>query len=63
MELINIRSDTVTVPTELMKQAMLTAVVGNDQFGDDPTVKELESQIASLLGKEAGALRLFIKYE
>src|SRR5262249_19408915 len=51
--LIDLRSDTVTKPTAAMRQAMAQAEVGDDVFGDDPTVKDLESETASLLGKEA----------
>lgn len=48
------RSDTVTQPTAPMREAMAQAVVGDDVFGDDPTVHELERRVAKLLGKEAG---------
>jgi threonine aldolase len=51
---IDLRSDTVTKPTEAMRRAMATAPVGDDVFGDDPTVIELEERAASMLGKEAG---------
>ena len=54
MREIDLRSDTVTRPTEGMRQAMATAVVGDDVFGDDPTVRRLEERMADLLGKEAG---------
>jgi threonine aldolase len=47
------RSDTVTRPTEAMRQAMAAAVVGDDVLGDDPTVAELESLAARTMGKEA----------
>jgi threonine aldolase len=50
---IDLRSDTVTRPTEGMKQAMLEAPVGDDVFGEDPTVNRLEEYVAGLLGKEA----------
>jgi threonine aldolase len=50
---IDLRSDTVTKPTAAMRQAMAEAEVGDDVFGDDPTVKELESETAALLDKEA----------
>jgi threonine aldolase len=50
---IDLRSDTVTKPTPAMREAMARAEVGDDVFGDDPTVKELESETAALLGKEA----------
>jgi threonine aldolase len=51
--LIDLRSDTVTRPTEGMRLAMLEAPVGDDVFGEDPTVDRLESYVADLLGKEA----------
>jgi threonine aldolase len=51
---IDLRSDTVTHPTEAMRRAMAAARVGDDVFGDDPTVNELEARAAALLGKEAG---------
>jgi threonine aldolase len=54
MEYIDLRSDTVTWPTPKMKEAMLTCKLGDDVYGDDPTVKELEELSAKTLGKEAG---------
>jgi threonine aldolase len=54
MHTIDLRSDTVTRPTAGMRTAMSTAVVGDDVFGDDPTVQELERRTAALLGKEQG---------
>jgi threonine aldolase len=51
--LIDLRSDTITKPTPAMRQAMAAAVVGDDVFGEDPTVRELEAETAALLGKEA----------
>jgi len=51
--LIDLRSDTVTRPTEGMRRAMLEAPVGDDVFGEDPTVNRLEDYVADLLGKEA----------
>jgi threonine aldolase len=50
---IDLRSDTVTMPTPEMRQAMATAPLGDDVFGDDPMVNELEQVAASMLGKEA----------
>jgi threonine aldolase len=50
---IDLRSDTVTRPTEGMRRAMLEAPVGDDVFGEDPTVIRLEEYVADLLGKEA----------
>src|SRR3954447_7419220 len=54
MPLIDLRSDTVTHPTPAMRRAMAEAEVGDDVFGDDPTVNALEDRAAELLGKEAG---------
>jgi threonine aldolase len=52
--MIDLRSDTVTKPTPEMRRAMAEAEVGDDVFGDDPTVNALEERAAGLLGKEAG---------
>jgi threonine aldolase len=54
MSPIDLRSDTVTKPTPEMRRAMAAAEVGDDVFGDDPTVIALEARAAELLGKEAG---------
>jgi threonine aldolase len=54
MSIIDLRSDTVTHPTDAMRRAMGAAEVGDDVFGDDPTVNALEARAADLLGKEAG---------
>jgi threonine aldolase len=51
--MIDLRSDTVTVPTAAMREAMARAEVGDDVYGDDPTVNKLEALGAELLGKEA----------
>lgn len=51
--LIDFRSDTVTRPTPGMRRAMAEADVGDDVFGDDPTVRRLQDRVAELLGKEA----------
>jgi threonine aldolase len=51
--MIDLRSDTVTKPTAAMREAMLKAEVGDDVFGEDPTIKLLESKAASLFGMEA----------
>jgi threonine aldolase len=53
VNMIDLRSDTVTRPTAAMREAMARAEVGDDVFGDDPTVAALERRIAELLGKEA----------
>jgi len=50
---VDLRSDTVTQPTPEMREAMARAVVGDDGFGDDPTVRELEERYAAMTGKEA----------
>ncbi|MCC7198642.1 MAG: aminotransferase class I/II-fold pyridoxal phosphate-dependent enzyme [Gammaproteobacteria bacterium] len=50
---IDLRSDTVTRPTPAMRAAMAAAEVGDDQFGEDPTINALQEQVAELLGKEA----------
>ncbi|HCM76175.1 MAG TPA: threonine aldolase [Cytophagales bacterium] len=51
---IDLRSDTVTKPTKGMHEAMMQAQVGDDVFGEDPSVKELEQKCASMLGMDAG---------
>ena len=51
--MIDLRSDTVTRPTDAMRQAMANAEVGDDQYGEDPTVTRLEQLAARMLGKEA----------
>ncbi len=51
--MIDLRSDTVTKPTEEMRKAMANAQVGDDVYGEDPTINELESLAASIFGKEA----------
>ena len=51
--MIDLRSDTCSRPTEAMRHAMAEAPVGDDQFGEDPTINELQSRVAALLGKEA----------
>ena len=50
---IDLRSDTVTKPTPAMRRAMAEAEVGDDVYGDDPTVRALEERVAQLVGKEA----------
>jgi len=51
--MVDLRSDTVTRPTPAMRAAMAAAEVGDDVFGDDPTVNALQEKIAAMLGKEA----------
>jgi threonine aldolase len=53
MKTVDLRSDTVTRPTPEMRQAMAQAEVGDDVFGEDPTVNLLEERVAKMLGKEA----------
>jgi threonine aldolase len=53
-QLVDLRSDTLTTPTPEMRRAMAEADVGDDVFGEDPTVARLESMAAERLGKEAG---------
>ncbi len=50
---VDLRSDTVTQPTPAMREAMMAAPLGDDVFGDDPTVHALQDRIAALTGKEA----------
>jgi threonine aldolase len=54
MEWIDLRSDTVTKPTPEMRKAMADADVGDDVFGDDPTINKLQDLAAEMMGKEAG---------
>ncbi len=53
MDWIDLRSDTVTWPTPAMREAMARATVGDDVYGEDPTITELEARSAELTGKEA----------
>src|SRR5215210_2725940 len=52
--MVDLRSDTVTLPTAAMRAAMAAAPLGDDQFGEDPSVNLLQERVAALLGKEAG---------
>ncbi len=54
MRVVDLRSDTITLPTEEMRRAMYQAELGDDVYGEDPTVNLLEQRSAALLGKEAG---------
>ena len=54
MKIIDLRSDTVTLPTPAMRDAMAKAKVGDDVYGEDPTVNQLQEMSAETLGKEAG---------
>ncbi len=51
--MIDLRSDTVTRPTDAMRAVMARAPVGDMQYGDDPSLNALEARVADLLGKEA----------
>lgn len=51
--MIDLRSDTLTVPDEGMREAMARAIVGDDIYGEDPTINALQERVASLFGKEA----------
>jgi len=51
--MIDLRSDTVTRPGPKMREAMASALVGDDMFGEDPTVNQLQKQAAEMFGKEA----------
>ena len=54
MDFIDLRSDTVTHPTPEMRTAMANAPVGDDVYGEDPTVNQLEAEAAAMFGMEAG---------
>ena len=55
-KMIDLRSDTVTLPSEEMRKAILSAKLGDDVFGEDSTVNELETKVAKIIGKEAALL-------
>jgi threonine aldolase len=52
-EIVDLRSDTVTLPSEEMRKAIASAPVGDDQFGEDPTMNTLQERVARLMGKDA----------
>ncbi len=56
--MIDLRSDTVTQPTDAMRRAMAEAEVGDDVYGEDPTVRKLEERVAEMLGKPASLFLL-----
>ena len=56
MEFVDLRSDTVTLPTPAMREAMYNAELGDDVFGEDPTTNRLEKIAADMMGKEAALL-------
>jgi threonine aldolase len=51
--MIDLRSDTVTKPTDAMRQAMARADVGDDVYGEDPTVNRLQEMVSAMFGKKA----------
>ena len=53
MDFIDLRSDTVTRPTPGMRKAIAAAEVGDDVYGEDPTINALQDRVAAMLGKEA----------
>lgn len=59
MDIIDLRSDTVTQPTSAMRRAMAQAEVGDDVYGEDPTINRLQEMGAARLGKEARPFRTF----
>jgi len=56
MKIIDLRSDTVTLPSDSMKKAISSAPLGDDVFGEDPTVNALQERAAEITGKEAALL-------
>lgn len=54
IHVVDLRSDTISRPTKEMKEAIVNAEIGDDVYGEDPTVVKLEDKTAKLLGKEAG---------
>ncbi len=63
MRIVDLRSDTVTVPTSKMRQVMKDAEVGDDGFGEDPTTNRLEEMAAERLGKEDALLFPVVPWE
>lgn len=53
IHVVDLRSDTISKPTKEMKEAMMNAEVGDDVYGEDPTVRKLEEKAAEMLGMEA----------
>ena len=56
MGMIDLRSDTVTLPTQAMREAMYKAELGDDVYGEDPTINRLQEMVAERMGKEAALL-------
>ena len=54
--MIDFRSDTVTRPSDAMRKAMMNAEVGDDVYGDDPTVNALEKKVAQMMGHESAMM-------
>ena len=63
MNVIDLRSDTVTKPTDEMRRAMYEAEVGDDVYGEDPSINRLQERAAEMLGKEAGSAHRQRHYE
>ena len=59
MQTIDLRSDTVTQPTPAMREAMASAQVGDDVYGEDPTINQLQELAAEMLGKAGWLVRPF----
>lgn len=56
MKIIDLRSDTVTLPTPIMREAVYHAELGDDVFGEDPSTNRLQEMASELMGKEASLL-------
>lgn len=54
IHVVDLRSDTISRPTKEMKEAMVNAEIGDDVYGEDPTVRKLEEKVAEMLRKDAG---------
>ena len=55
-DVVDLRSDTLTLPTPAMREAMAGAEVGDDVFGEDPSINRLQAMAAAMLGHQAGLL-------
>ena len=60
-KIIDLRSDTVTLPTKEMREAIFNSNLGDDVFGEDPTVNELEQKAAKIMGVQRSYLSRLIK--
>ena len=54
MTVVDLRSDTVTRPSAAMREAIAASIVGDDVYGEDPTLNEIEQRVADMFGHEAG---------